>query len=225
MIGTIVNASAIITGTIIGMLINKKIPEKLISIFFQTLGLFTILLGIKMAITTEEYLIIIGSLVMGSIIGELLGLEKLVEKFSVWIKTKIQTSNYKFSEGLITAFLLYCMGSLTILGAIDEGINGNPHLLFIKSLMDGVSSVALASAMGLGVGFSAIPLLIYQGGITLFAHSMNNFFSETMIRELSALGGILLIGLGINILEIKKLRIINMLPALAIVVLLILFFK
>ena len=224
MTGTLINAGAIILGTLIGMMIKTKLPERVVTIIFQALGLFTILLGLKMALEMQEFLIAIGSLVVGSVIGELLKIESGMEKFGGWVKTRLKSDNAKFTDGMITAFLLYCMGSLTILGAIEEGINGNMDLLLMKSLMDGCSSIALASALGIGVGFSAIPLLIYQGGLTLFASSVSSFFSEAVVRELSAVGGVLLIGLGINILEIKKLRILNMIPALILVVILIYFF-
>lgn len=224
MTGTLINAAAIILGTVIGLLIKSKLPKRFITIIFQALGLFTILLGLKMALEMQEFLIAIGSLVVGSVIGELLGLDKRLESFAKWMKLKMKSDNDKFSEGLITAFLLYCMGSLTILGCIEEGVSGNYDLLLMKSLMDGISSIALASALGVGVGFSALPLLIYQGGITLFASSLGEFFSEAIVRELSAVGGVLLIGLGINILDIKKLRILNMIPAMVIVVILVYFF-
>ena len=224
MTGTLINAAAIIIGTIIGLLIKSKLPKRFITIIFQALGLFTILLGLKMALEMQEFLIAIGSLVVGSVIGELLGLDKRLERFAKWMKLKLKSDNDKFSEGFITAFLLYCMGSLTILGSIEEGVSGNYDLLLMKSLMDGCSSIALASALGVGVGFSAIPLLIYQGGLTFFASSVGEFFSEAIVRELSAVGGVLLIGLGISILEIKKLRILNMIPALVIVVILVYFF-
>jgi len=224
MLGTIVNVAAIIAGTVIGIVIQTKLPKKVIEIVFQAMGLFTILLGVMMALKMQHFLIGIGSLVLGAIIGELIGLEKYMNRFSDWIKGKVRLKNDKFSDGLITAFLLYCMGSLTILGAIEEGLNNNPDLLLMKSLMDGVSSVALSSALGLGVGFSAIPLLIYQGGLTLLAGSIGSFFTDVIVTELSAVGGILLIGLGLNILEIKKLRILNMLPALIIVVILVYLF-
>lgn len=224
MLGTIVNVAAIIAGTVIGIVIQTRLPKKVIEIIFQAMGLFTILLGVMMALKMQHFLIGIGSLVLGAIIGELIGLEKYMNRFSDWIKGKVRLKNDKFSDGLITAFLLYCMGSLTILGAIEEGLNNNPDLLLMKSLMDGVSSVALSSALGLGVGFSAIPLLIYQGGLTLLAGSIGSFFTDVIVTELSAVGGILLIGLGLNILEIKKLRILNMLPALIIVVILVYLF-
>lgn len=224
MLGTIINVVAVIAGTLIGVLIKSKLPKKVLEIIFQAIGLFTLLLGMMMALKMQHLIIGIGSLVLGSIIGELIGLEKYMNRFSDFVKSKFKFKNEKFSDGLITAFLLYCMGSLTILGAIEEGINSNMELLLMKSLMDGVSSVALASALGIGVGFSVIPLLIYQGGLTLLAGSIGSFFTETIINELSAVGGVLLIGLGINILELKKLRILNMIPALIIVVVLTYFF-
>ena len=219
MVGTLINAGAIIVGTLIGVLIKTKLSKKIITIIFQAIGLFTLLLGVKMALDMQEFLFVIGSLVIGSVIGELLGIENSIDDFGKWVKRKLKLKNEKFSDGLVTAFLLYCMGSLTIVGAIDEGIKGNADILYMKSLMDGISSIALTSALGVGVGFSIIPLLIYQGGLTLFASSLADFFSDELVRELSALGGVLLIGLGINILEIKKLRILNMIPALVIIVL------
>lgn len=224
MLGTFVNVGAIVAGTIIGVLIQSKLPKKFVTIIFQAMGLFTLFLGMSMALKMEHFIMGIGSLVIGSIIGEWIGLEKYMNRFSDWVKNKLRMKNEKFSDGLITAFLLYCMGSLTILGAIEDGMNNNPDLLLMKSLMDGFSSIALASAMGIGVGFSAIPLLIYQGGLTLFAGSVGEFFSETIITEISAVGGVLLIGLGINILEIKKLRILNMLPSLIIIIILVYLF-
>jgi len=159
-------------------------------------------------------------LITGAVIGETLRLDRAMESFGNFLKTKLKLGNEKFTEGLLTAFLLYCMGSLTILGAIEEGMGGSPKLLLIKSLMDGVSSIALASGLGIGVMFSAVPLLIFQGGITLLAAGFGEFFPEVMVIELSAVGGILLIGLGINILEIKKINVMNMLPALVMIIVL-----
>lgn len=224
MTGTLINAAAIIIGTIIGLLIKTKLPKKVISIIFQALGLFTILLGLQMALEIQEFLIVIGSLVVGSVIGELLGLEMRIEGFGNWVKRKMKSDDDRFTEGLITAFLLYCMGALAIVGSIKEGVENNMDILLMKSLMDGCSSIALASAFGVGVAFSAIPLLIYQGGLTLFASSLSGFFTDAIVRALSVVGGIILIGLGINLLEIKKLRILNMTPALIIVVILVYFF-
>lgn len=173
-----------------------------------------------MAVQTSNFLIMIISIVSGSIIGELLDIEKAINKFSEKLKTKTKSSHHKFSEGFITASLLFCMGSMAILGAIEEGLGGEPNLLLAKSVLDGFSSIILAASLGIGVIFSAIPLLIYQGGITLFASSLQDVLTDTLITELTAVGGLLLIGLGITILEIKQLKIVNMLPSLVIVVIL-----
>ena len=218
--GTIINAAAVIIGSSIGLLIHSKLPKKIISISFQGIGLFTLFLGVTMASKTNDYLIMIFSIVIGSIIGELLAIDKGINKFSNWLKSKVKSNNAKFSEGFVTSFLLFCMGSMTILGAIEEGLGNEPNLLLAKSLLDGFSSVALAASMGIGVLFSAIPLLLFQGGLTLFAGALEGFLTEAMINELTAVGGLLLIGLGINILEIKTLKITNMLPALIIAVVL-----
>lgn len=221
MLGTIVNVITVLAGGSIGLLLNKKLPTRFVQIFFQTIGLFTLFLGFSMALETSHVLHMIMALIVGALIGEALMLETRMEGLSHVLKKKLRIGNEKFTEGLLTAFLLYCMGSMTILGAIQEGMGGSSELLFIKSLMDGVSSIALASGLGIGVLFSAIPLFIYQGGITLLAMGFGEFFPEIYVTELSAVGGILLIGLGINILEIKKIKVMNMLPALVVIVILI----
>jgi len=218
--GTIINIAAVIIGGLIGLLINRKLPRKIVVIIFQVMGLFTLVLGISMSLKTEHYIVVIGSLVIGAIIGEWIDLEKYMNRWSEKLKARLKVGNDKFTDGLITAFLLYCMGAMTILGAIEEGVEGSYDILLMKSLMDGVSSIALASALGVGVIFSVIPMLVYQGGLTLFSAYIGEHFTEVIISDLSATGGILLIGLGINILEIKQLKILNMVPALVIVVVL-----
>jgi len=220
MLGTIVNAGAVVAGSIIGLLIHKRMPERITKLVFQAIGLFTLFLGFNMASKTSNYLIMIFSLVIGSIIGEWLNIEQQINNFSNWLKSKSGSSNVKFSEGFLTSFLLFCMGSMSILGAIEEGLGGKPDLLLAKSVLDGFSSIALAAAMGIGVLFSVIPLFIYQGSITLFASYLQDYLTPNMINELSAVGGVILIGLGINIMEIKQIRVINMIPALLIAILL-----
>jgi len=172
----------------------------------------------------QHILIVVSSLAIGSLLGEWWNLETGAEKLSLYLKHKFRIGSDKFSEGLVTAFLLYCIGSMTILGAIQEGTSGSSDLLLTKSLMDGFSSIILASAFGVGVIVSAIPLLVFQGGITLLAMYASTFFTPEIVHGLTSVGGILLIGLGINILEIKKLRIINMLPSLLVVALLLWWF-
>jgi len=218
--GTLINVAAVILGSLIGLMINQKLPRRIIVIIFQVMGLFTLFLGISMSLKTEHYLVVIGSLVTGAIIGEWIDLDKYMNTWSEMLKKKIKMKNDKFSDGMITAFLLYCMGAMTILGAIEEGVEGSYDILLMKSLMDGISSIALASGLGIGVMFSAIPLLVYQGGLTLFSSFIGEHLTDVIVNDLSATGGILLIGLGINILEIKHLKILNMIPALVIVVIL-----
>lgn len=224
MLGTIVNVVAIILGSIFGILIKSRFPEKVNKIIFQVIGLFTITLGITMAIKTSNFLLVAFSLIIGSVIGEIIDMEKYLEQLSEKLKNKLKNSSDKFSEGFITATLIYCIGPMAILGSIEEGLGNPPNLLFAKSVLDGVASIALASALGIGVMFSAVPLLLYQGGITLFANYVSNYLSDALIVELSAVGGILLLGLGMNIAEIKKFRVVNMLPSLLVVVILSYFF-
>lgn len=215
--GTFINAGAIIVGSLLGLLFHSRIPKKYIQIIFHGIGLFTLFVGIAMALKTSNYLVLVFSIVLGSILGTLLNFEDQINRFSGWIKIKIKTEDSKFSEGLVSAFLLYCMGSMTILGAFEEGLGNHPNLLLAKSLMDGISSIALTAGLGIGVMFSVLPLLIYQGALTFLAHMLNDRVSSLYINELSAVGGLMLIGMGLNILEITKIKVINMLPALIVV--------
>jgi uncharacterized membrane protein YqgA involved in biofilm formation len=219
MIGTLVNTAAVIIGGTIGLMLKKNTPKRVTTIYFQAVGLFTLAIGISMVVKMEHILIIVGSLAVGSLLGEWMNIEAGVERMSEYLKKRFRIGSEKFSEGLITAFLLFCIGSMTILGTIQEGTGGSSDLLFTKSLMDFFSALLLASAFGFGVIFSAIPLLLFQGALTLLAMYAGSFFTPIIIQGLTSVGGILLIGLGINILEIKKLRIMNMLPALVIVIL------
>lgn len=217
MTGTLINVATIILGTSVGVLLKSKLPKKLIETVFQSIGLFTLVLGIYMGLKMNNFLIVVFSLVIGAITGEGFDIESSIKNLSEKIKGKLKVGNEKFSEGVLTAFLLFCMGSMTILGAFDEGIKGDATLLITKSVLDGFASIALASALGIGVGFSVIPLLAYQGGLTLLAFYFGKFISENMMNELTAVGGILILGIGLNILEIKKIRVFNILPALVFV--------
>ena len=225
MIGTLVNTVAVAAGGMVGLVLKKNMPQRVTAIYFQAIGLFTLAIGMSMAVKMEDILIVVASLAIGSLLGEWMNIEKGATGMSVYLKKKFRVGNEKFSEGLITAFLLFCVGSMTILGTIQEGTGGSPDLLYTKSLMDFFSAILLASAFGFGVVVSAVPLLIFQGALTLLAMYAGSFFTDEIILGLTSVGGVLLVGLGINILEIKKLRIMNMLPALVVVVLLLWIFK
>jgi uncharacterized protein len=220
MIGTVLNVGTVLLGSSIGLLIRSRLPERYIQVIFQVFGLFTMFLGVKMALETQNIMVMIFSLLIGTLLGEWWSLENGMSKFADFVKKKIKSGNDSFAEGFITAFLIFCMGSLTVLGAIEEGLGGRPNLLLTKSLMDGFSSMALASALGAGVLFSVIPLFLFQGGLTLGASYISESLTVPIVAELSAVGGIMLIGMGFTLLEIKKVRVMNMLPALVIVVIL-----
>lgn len=218
MTGTLVNTVAVIAGGSLGLLLKKNMPARLTSIYFQAIGLFTLAIGISMVWELKHILVVVSSLGLGALTGELLNLEKQTDNLSDYLKIKLKIGSDRFTEGLVTSFLLFCVGSMTIVGAIQEGTGVSSDLLMTKSLMDFFSALLLASALGVGVVFAAIPLLIFQGSITLLSMFASQFFTADIIHGLTNTGGILLLGLAINILEIKKLRIINMLPALVYVV-------
>jgi len=217
MIGTFVNASTVIVGGVIGLVLKQHISHRISTIFFQAIGLFTIILGIKMALQSEHVVVLIFSLIVGSFVGETMHLDRQVERLGIYIKSHLKVGNDKFAEGLTTSFLLFCTGSMTIVGSIQEGLGQGHDLLFTKAIMDGFSSILLASGFGISIPLVAIPLLIFQESITLIAYFFGAHFSLPMITELTATGGILLIGLAINILDIKKLKVMNMIPALVFV--------
>lgn len=216
--GTLVDVLAVATGSLLGLALHARLPQRAVDTLFQANGLFTIALGISMALKVEEWMIVVVSLLLGSLLGELLNLEYLFNEKVLALSKRFKAGNPRFNEGVLTAFLLFCMGSMTILGAIEEGMSGRSELLYIKATMDGISSIALASAFGWGVFFSIIPLFAYQGGITLIAANFGEFMPPLMLSSITATGGIILIGLGLNLTGISKLRIVNMLPSLVFIV-------
>jgi uncharacterized membrane protein YqgA involved in biofilm formation len=205
MTGTLINVGAVMIGSTVGLVFRSRIPDRLFKIVFQAIGLFTIYLGVNMAFQAKELLLMVFSLVVGGFTGEALRIESRVEKFT---------------PGLVTAFLLFCMGSMSILGCFEEGMGKEPNLLLTKSVMDGFSSVALAAALGIGVLFSVVPLLIYQGGLTLLAALFGDVVPVEVINEITGVGGILILGLGISLLELKRIKVLNLLPALVVEVIL-----
>ncbi|MGQ9708439.1 MAG: DUF554 domain-containing protein [bacterium] len=224
MLGTLINTAAVIAGGLVGLALHSRLPENLKRVAFQAIGIFTLFLGFSMALKSGKMLILIFSTVSGSIIGELIDIDSHLNNFGEWLKGHLKIGAGRFSEGLVTAFLIFCMGSMTVLGAIEAGLGRTPNLYFAKSILDGFASVALAAGLGVGVLFSCIPLLIYQTGLTLLARGLVGFLTEAVTNELTAVGGLILIGLGINLLEIKRLKVLNMLPALVVAVILALIF-
>ncbi len=225
MTGTLINAGAIITGSILGIVLKNRFSTKIQHIVFQTLGLSTLLIGIQMALKVQNILTLIFSLLLGGIIGEYMKLEDKLEQFGTWLKHRVKSKDTRFTEGFVAASILFCVGAMAIMGSLDEGIRGDFTILSTKSILDGFASIAFAASYGVGVAFSALPILIYQGGITILARYTQGFFTPYMIQQLTAVGGLLIVGISINLLEIKKIKVTNMLPALIFIIFLSLFFK
>lgn len=223
--GTLFNVATVILGSSLGLLFKRIISPELNKKIFFVMGLFTIVLGLSMAIESASFMLMFLSIVLGTLIGEDLNLDQAIIKITSKIKTKIKVKDQKFSDGLITAFLLFCVGSMTIVGSIDEGLGKSPEILYTKSVMDGISSIILASTFGIGVLFSVFPMFIFQAGITQLVFCYKDFFPTELINHISAVGGVLIIAIGIKILGYKKINPTNMLPALLVVILLFLITK
>lgn len=216
---TFINMLTVTIGSLIGLWLKQFFSNDIQSIVFQAVGLGTLLIGIKMALRLPDgyLLIFMFSLIIGSVMGQALRIDLFISHTSNDLKLLIGNDDSKFSEGLITAFLLFCVGSMTIVGALEEGIHGKKELLYVKSTLDGFSSIALASTYGIGVLFSIVPMLIFQGGITLMAFRLRHIFSAKVQDSISAVGGMLIIGISIMLLELGTIKLENMLPSLLIV--------
>jgi len=222
MTGTIINVIAILVGGTIGLLFGARIPERFKTTIIAGMGLFTMVMGVQMFFESGNQLIVLGAMIIGTILGEWLGLEDRLESFGLTLEKRFSGdvesgAGSRFVRGFMVASLLYCIGPLAILGSIQDGLTGDYNLLAVKSTLDGFASVAFASTLGIGVMFSSIIILIYQGGISLLAGALSAIVSDPMMNEMTATGGVILVGLGIsNLLEIKKIRVGNFLPALVI---------
>lgn len=226
-IGTLINMATVTVGSLIGLWLQQLFPPNIQDIIFQAIGLGTLVIGIQMALKVPNgyLLIFIFSLILGGVIGEAIQLSHLLDQMGESVKAIFQVEDSRFTEGLITAFLLFCIGSMTIVGAIEEGLQGKRELLLIKSTLDGISSIAFAATYGIGVLFSIFPMLILQGGVTILARQMERFFTPILIANLSATGGALIIAIGIRILNLGAINIENLLPALLVVLVLSLFYE
>lgn len=216
MLGTIVNVLAIIAGSLFGFIFRKGIKDKYKATIIDGLSLCVIIMGIMSTIKTENILLVISSIVIGSIIGEMIGIEEGLDKVGVKLQKRFASGDTNFSKGFITATLVYCIGAMSIVGALEAGLTGNYKTLFAKSILDGVASIIFTSSLGIGVIFSVIPVLIYQGSITLLSTYLRDIFTPLMINEISAVGGILIMAISLNLMGIKKIRVSNMLPSLLI---------
>lgn len=213
MFGTIVNTLSIIAGGLIGLLFRKGIPQKYNVSVIHAIGLAVILIGLKSAFKSNDLLLIIFSLAIGSVIGELLRIEDHLKNLGQWLEIRLSGAGDGISRGFVTASLVYCVGSMAIVGAMESGLTGNHQTLYAKSVLDGITSIIFASTFGIGVLFSAATVFIYQGLITVAAAALKQVLVTPVINQMSAVGGLLIMAIGINLLDMQKLKVGNMLPA------------
>src|SRR5215212_7288464 len=206
MTGTVLNIATVLIGGTIGLLFGARIPEKLKETVIAGMGLFVAAMGLQMFLKTENPLIVLGALLIGTLLGEWWRIEDGLHKLGEFLERKFsreqEDGSNKFVRGFLTASLLFCVGPMAILGSIQDGLTGDYNLLAVKSVLDGFASIAFASTLGIGVAFSSLILLVYQGGISLLAGQLNAIVTTAMMNELTAAGGVLLMGVGIsNLLE------------------------
>ncbi|TYB34354.1 MAG: DUF554 domain-containing protein [Flexistipes sinusarabici] len=216
--GTIVNTIAVTAGSLIGITFGSRIKTKTKDAVVKALGLAVLVLGMKMSFVNHDFLPGLVSLVLGTGLGEFLDIEMKLDKTGKYLQEKTGSNSGTFVLGFITATVLFCVGSMTIVGAIKDGLNNDPSVLYVKSLLDGISSIILASTLGIGVIFSAIFVFVYQGILSLLASKATFLLSEEVyVNGISLVGGIIILGIGLNMLELTKIKTANMLPALFII--------
>jgi uncharacterized protein len=227
MTGTLINIGAVLCGGTLGLIFGARVPERLKATVVAGLGLFTAAIGIQMFLKTGNAIVVLGSLLIGVLLGEWWRIEDGLESLGRRLEQRFgggesQEASSRFIQGFLTTSLLFCVGPLTILGSIQDGLTGDYSLLAVKSVLDGFAALAFASTLGVGVLFSTAVILVYQGGITLLAAQLNAVVTESMMNEMTAAGGVILMGLAVSsLLELKKIRTGNFLPALAVAPLLV----
>jgi hypothetical protein len=228
--GTIINVVTVLLGGTLGTLLGARLPEKMRETIMHALGLLTIVIGVQLSLETGNVLIVLGSLLLGGLVGELLRIESGIDQVGRWLQERtggesespaenpsatLEGGATRFSHAFLTASLVFCVGPMTVLGSIQDGLTGDYTLLAVKSTMDGFAALAFASTLGPGVIFSALTVLVYQGALTLGAGWADAVLTDPMVAEMTATGGVLMLALGLGLLQIKKIRAGNLLPALA----------
>jgi uncharacterized membrane protein YqgA involved in biofilm formation len=213
LLGTLVNVAAIIAGSLVGLIFKGRISEKYNKTIIQAISLGVILIGLKSAFKCNDFILIIISLALGSLLGELCKIEHRLENAGAWLENKFSKKGGSFATGFVTTSLLYCVGAMAIVGSLESGLTGNHSTLFAKSTLDGIGSVIFSSTMGIGVLFSSVSVLLYQGTITLAAVYVKPFLVPEVISQMSSVGGLLIVAIGINMLGENKIKVGNMLPA------------
>jgi len=225
MIGAIVNTLAAVVGGLLGSLLKKGIPERFADLVQKGLALCVLYIGIKGSLVGTNTLVTILSLVLGAILGELMNIDGAIERLGAWAQRKLSKGGSRLGEGFVTASLLFCVGSMAVVGSLQSGLTGNHETIFTKSMLDFVSAIILASSLGLGVCLSGAFVLVYQGAIVLLARWAAPILSDYVVAEMSCAGSLLIVALGLNMLGITKLKVANLLPAMFLPIILCLFMK
>ncbi len=222
--GTLINVVTVLLGGAAGLWLGARLPERMRETIMHGLGLLTLVIGVQLTFETDNILIVLGSLLVGGIIGEGMRIEGRIDRLGRWLERRTaggggepaasDTGSTRFSHAFLSASLLFCVGPMTILGSIQDGLTGDYTLLAVKATLDGFAALAFASTMGPGVLFSALTVLIYQGALTLGAGWASAVLTDPMVAEMTATGGVLMLALGLGLLEIKRIRAGNLLPAL-----------
>lgn len=217
MAGVLINVGAVLAGGLLGLLLGKRVPERLRDTVMQGLGLCVVIIGVMGAIQTEDVLLLIASLVLGALLGEWIGVERRLEGFGAWAERTLArgrpAGESTFVQGFMTASLVFCVGAMSVVGSLESGLSGNHATLTAKAFLDGVGAVFFAAALGPGVLLSALVIFVYQGAIALGAGLLSPLLSDAMVLEMSAVGGVIILGIGTNMLGATKIRVGNLLPA------------
>jgi len=225
MIGTLVNTLAAVVGGLLGSLLKKGIPERFADLVQKGLALCVLYIGIKGSLAGTNTLVTILSLVLGAILGELLNIDGGIERLGAWAQSRLSKGGSRIGEGFVTASLLFCVGSMSVVGSLQSGLTGNHETIFTKSMLDFVSAIILASSLGLGVCLSGAFVLVYQGAIVLLARWAAPILSDYVVAEMSCAGSLLIVALGLNMLGVTKIKVGNLLPAMFFPIVLCLFMK
>lgn len=214
--GAIVNSVLIIIGSLFGLLMGQRIPERLNKALMQGIGLVVLTIGITGAIQGQNSLVMILSMVFGILIGEGIDIHAYVNRLVDWVSKKFTKNDEEntFSQGFLSATMLFCIGSMAIVGSLESGLIGDNSTLYTKSILDGVSAILFSSTLGIGVALSSVPVLIYQGALILFSQLLAPLLHDAVILEITTIGSVLLIGMGLNLLEITNIEIMNFIPAI-----------